>query len=188
MTMPNLTEIPKNLPVPEDDGLCDHLIGMSLPNISLPATGAQPINLSAVKGCLVLYIYPMTGQPNKALPDGWEQIPGARGCTPQSCAFRDHYRELQHYKAEVYGLSVQSSDYQAEAVERLHLPFLLLSDQKHQFVQAMKLPTFNVAGMELTKRITLICEDGVIKTVFYPVFPPDQNADQVLEWLRKHTL
>ncbi|MCG8312037.1 MAG: peroxiredoxin [Pseudomonadales bacterium] len=187
MNMPNLTEIPRNLPEPEDDGLCDHLPGMSIPNISLPSTGSQPINLSVVKGCLVLYIYPMTGQPNKALPDGWDQIPGARGCTPQSCAFRDHYQELQHYKAEVFGLSVQSSEYQTEAAKRLHLPFLLLSDENYQFARAMNLPTFKVDDMELIKRITLICEDGEVKKVFYPVFPPDQNADQVLEWLRMHT-
>ena len=135
-------------------------------------------------GWMVLYFYPMTGRPDIALPDNWDAIPGARGCTPQSCSFRDHYQELQSVGAAVYGVSSQSTDYQREALERLHLPFPLLSDETLQYKNQLRLPTLTVDGMELYKRLTLIANSGSIKKVFFPVFPPDQNAANVLDWLK----
>jgi peroxiredoxin len=178
-------ELPKDLPVPQDDGACAHLVAMKLPRIALAATNGTNVDLSALKGRTVVYIYPRTGRPDQELPTGWNAIPGARGCTPQSCAFRDHYQELKRAgAAQVYGLSTQDRAYQREAVERLHLPFALLSDAKLELVKALKLPTFGVDGMTLIKRLTLILRDGAIENVFYPVFPPDRNAGDVLDWLR----
>jgi peroxiredoxin len=181
----NIHVLPKNLPMPEDDGACRHLEGMTLPSVPLPSTGGDPVDLSQLRGRTVLYCYPRTGRPDQEMPEGWNDIPGARGCTPQSCAFRDHHRELQALGARVFGLSTQDSDYQREAVERLHLSFALLSDSELQFTAAMRLPTFRVAGMMLTKRVTLVLRDGVVEKVFYPVFPPDRNASEVVEWLEK---
>ena len=146
-----------------------------------------PPNIRELKGRWVIYVYPMTGRPGVPLPDGWDGIPGARGCTPQSCNFRDHYSELKALNTGVFGLSTQHSEYQREARDRLHLPFELLSDSGLQLKDALRLPTFTVAGMELYKRLTLVTRDGHIEKVFYPVFPPDQNADQVLTWLRENT-
>ena len=181
--MTNLSESPTDLPEPVDDGACDHLDGSRLPEISLPSTKGGRVSLSALTGLTVVYIYPMTGRPGTPLPDGWDQIPGARGCTPQACSFRDHHTELKQLGAEVYGLSTQSTSYQLEAAERLNLPFALLSDEDLQFAKALGLPTMEVEGMTLIKRITLICDHGRIKKVFYPVFPPDQSADQVIKYL-----
>jgi peroxiredoxin len=184
MRSDNLHELPKDLPVPQDDGACDHLKGMKLPAIALQATGGRKLDLSSLKGITVVYVYPRTGRPDQDLLPGWNAIPGARGCTPQSCAFRDHYQELKRAGAsEVFGLSTQDTGYQREAAGRLHLPFELLSDEKLEFARALKLPTFEVAGMCLIKRLALIARDGVIEKVFYPVFPPDRNAGDVLAWL-----
>ncbi len=183
--MASLSELPADLPVPVDDGACNHLNGMSLPNLSLASTKGDEVNFSSLSGLTVIYIYPMTGRPDIPLPDGWDQIPGARGCTPQSCSFRDHYEELSRLNATVYGLSTQSTAYQQEAAERLHLPFALLSDEALQFSKTLSLPTMDVEGQTLIKRLTLICKDNEIKHVFYPVFPPDANADQVIEWLHQ---
>lgn len=181
-----LTTLPENLPVPEDDGACDHLPGLVLPSIALPSTKGDLVDLAALPGYVVVYCYPMTGRPDQALPDGWNQIPGARGCTPQSCSFRDHYQELRELQASVFGLSKQSTSYQQEAADRLHLPFPLLSDQLMSFSQALGLPLLKVEGMELIKRLTIIAKDCEIVKVFYPVFPPDQNADQVIAWLKQN--
>lgn len=180
----NLSQLPPDLPRPVDDGAAAHLEGACLPDVALPSTDGGFVNLSALGSRLVIYIYPMTGRPDVPSPDGWDGIPGARGCTPQSCSFRDHYRELKELGAGVFGLSAQTSEYQREARDRLHLPFQLLSDNALQLRSALRLPTFTVAGMELFKRLTLIAEDGKIRKVFYPVFPPDRNADDVLAWLR----
>jgi peroxiredoxin len=182
----NFFELPKDLPRPVDDGAASHLDGMTLPKILLPATNGTTVNLAGIQGRVVIYIYPMTGRPGVPLPDGWDGIPGARGCTLQSCAFRDHYSELKSLKTSVLGLSAQTTDYQTEARDRLHLPFELLSDSELRLKQALGLPTFKVAGMELYKRLTLIAENGRIQKVFYPVFPPDRNADDVLAWLRQN--
>ena len=182
----NFFELPKDLPRPVDDGAASHLEGMTLPKIRLAATNGVSVDLAGIQGRVVIYIYPMTGRPGVALPDGWDGIPGARGCTPQSCAFRDHHSELKSLEASVFGLSAQTTDYQKEARDRLHLPFELLSDSELRLKQALGLPTFEVAGMELYKRLTLIAESGRIQKVFYPVFPPDRNADDVLAWLRQN--
>jgi peroxiredoxin len=182
--MQNLHELPKGLPVPVDDGACNHLPGMALPSLALPSTGGRLVNPAQVPGWLVIYGYPMTGRPDQTLPAGWDQIPGARGCTPQSCSFRDHYRELQALKAQVFGLSTQTTEYQREAAERLGLPFELLSDSSLAFAQELRLPMFEVEGMRLIKRVTLIAKDGKIVKHFYPVFPPDRNIDDVLAWLQ----
>ncbi len=177
--------LPAGLPVPQDDGAADHLPGRVLPNAVLSATNGATVSLATLSGRWVIYIYPMTGRPGVALPDGWDAIPGARGCTPQSCSFRDHFAELATLDTGVFGLSAQSSADQREARERLHLPFELLSDDTLQLKRSLRLPTFTVAGMELFKRLTLIVSDGQISKVFYPVFPPDRNADEVLAWLRR---
>ena len=182
----NLTELPEDLPHPLDDGACDHLADMVLPALPLPATGSGTRDLSGIPGIVVVYCYPMTGRPGVTLPAGWDMIPGARGCTPESCGFRDHHRELQALGATVFGLSAQSTEVQSEAVTRLHLPFELLSDAALQFTRALRLPTFDVDGMILIKRLTLIAHAGLIRRVFYPVFPPDQHAGEVVASLRHH--
>ena len=182
----NLSQLPKGLPVPVDDGAASHLDGSFLPSLALQSTDGATVNLAALSGRWVIYVYPMTGRPDVPLPDGWDEIPGARGCTPQSCSFRDHYAELEALSTGVFGLSAQASEYQREARDRLHLPFQLLSDSTLLLKSAMGLPTVTVVGMELFKRLTLIAYDGRIEKIFYPVFPPDQNADEVLAWLRKN--
>jgi len=179
------TVLPPNIPVPEDDGATRHLTGIKLPDLALPATSGGPVNLSKLKGRTVLYIYPRTGVPGQALPTGWDTIPGARGCTPQSCSFRDHFGELKRLGvAQLFGLSAQDTAYQQEAATRLHLPFPILSDEKLAFTRALRLPTFSVDGMTLIKRMALVIDDGTITKVFYPVFPPDKNAEEVIAWLQ----
>ena len=184
--MTNVYEIPSNLPIPTDDRSTDHLKGLRLPNVSLAATNGTTINLGEIKGKLVIYCYPMTGQPNVTLPDGWDQIPGARGCTPQSCSFRDHYKELQTLGAEVLGLSVQTTEYQKEMVDRLHLPFPVVSDSDYRFQKALSMPTFVASGMTLLKRVTLIVSNGVIQAVHYPIFPSDSDPIWVIDYLKRH--
>jgi peroxiredoxin len=181
------TFLPPDIPVPQDDGGARHLPGMKLPDLALPATSGGAVNLARLAGRTVLYLYPRTGVPGVDLPPGWNDIPGARGCTPQSCGFRDHFAELKGLGvSHLFGLSTQDTDYQREAAERLHLPFAILSDSGLAFTRAMKLPTFTVAGMPLLKRMALVVDDGIISKVFYPVFPPDQNAAEVVAWLREH--
>ena len=182
--MTSLNQLPPDLPIPQDDGAANHLVGMSLPNLLLLTTIGKELNLGEIAGRLVIYCYPMTGQPNVALPDGWDQITGARGCTPQSCSFRDHYQELQSLGAEVVGLSVQSTAYQQEMADRLHLPFPVVSDADYQFQGALQLPTFIAAGMTLLKRITLIANDGVIEAIHYPIFPSDSDPAWVINYLK----
>jgi peroxiredoxin len=186
--MKKLTELPKDLPIPVADGAGDRLLGESLPSIALASTQGGYVDLAAISGRVVIYCYPMTGQPGVPLPDGWDAIPGARGCTPQSCAFRDHYRELKELGAQVFGLSTQSTEYQLEAKMRLHLPFELLSDCDLKFANALNLPMFEIENKHLIKRITLIAENRKIVKVFYPVFPPDKNADEVIDWLKEHSI
>jgi peroxiredoxin len=183
----NPLELPKDLPPPVDDGAAAHLPGLFLPDIALPSTDGSMINLGRLEGRWVLYIYPMTGRPDVPLPDGWDAIPGARGCTPQACSFRDHYTELKSFNTGVLGLSTQTSEYQREARDRLHLPFQLLSDNALLLKQQLHLPTFIASGMELYKRLTLVIQDMQIVQVFYPVFPPDRNVDDVLAWLRSRS-
>lgn len=181
----NYQTAPDNLPVPQDDGACSHLIGRMLPDIELLSTSGYRVNLSVLPGQLVIYCYPKTGKPGVSLPEGWDDIPGARGCTPQSCSFRDHYAQLTALSAEVFGLSTQATDYQKEMVERLQLPFNVLSDNSLLFSKALSLPTFDVDDERLIKRLTLIVKDGVIKAVHYPVFPSDSDPSWVIDYLEK---
>jgi peroxiredoxin len=154
--------LPAELPAPQDDGAARHLAGMRLPSLALAATDGSNVDLSKLSGRTVVYVYPRTGVPGQPLPEGWNEIPGARGCTPQSCGFRDHFGEL-----------------------KLHLPFPVLSDERLALARALDLPTFTTSGMTLLKRMALIIDDGVISKVFYPVFPPDKNAEEVIAWLRE---
>jgi peroxiredoxin len=181
----NPNVLPPDLPVPQDDGRAQHLPGAKLPDVTLPATSGGRVNLAKLKGRTVLYIYPRTGVPGVDAPPGWDQIPGARGCTPQSCGFRDHFAELKALGvAQVFGLSAQDTGYQKEAADRLHLPFPLLSDAALDFATGLHLPLFMAAGMMLLARMALVIDDGTIVKVFYPVFPPDKNAEEVIAWLR----
>jgi peroxiredoxin len=183
MHNPNI--LPPNIPAPQDDGAARHLTGMRLPDLALPATDGGQVNLSALKGRTVIYIYPRTGVPGQDLPEGWDEIPGARGCTPQSCAFRDHFADLRRLGVDqLFGLSTQDTAYQREAATRLHLPFAILSDDALAFAKALNLPTFTTSGMTLLKRMALVIDDGAISKVFYPVFPPDKNAEEVIAWLQ----
>lgn len=181
-----LNHLPDGLPIPIDDGMANHLEGMRLPKSFLPSTDGRHINFSDIKDRLVVYVYPLTGRPEIALPDGWDEIPGARGCTPQACDYSNHYQELQARNAVVFGLSSQTTDYQLELKRRLHLPFDLLSDSAFLLQSTLNLPIFKVNGLPFYKRLTLIAEQGIIKKVFYPVFPPNQNAVQVIDWLKSH--
>jgi peroxiredoxin len=177
--------LPAELPAPQDDGAARHLAGMRLPSLVLAATDGSNVDLSKLSGRTVVYVYPRTGVPGQPLPEGWNEIPGARGCTPQSCGFRDHFGELKRLGVvRVFGLSTQDTAYQREAVERLHLPFPVLSDELLALARALDLPTFTTSGMTLLKRMALIIDHGVISKVFYPVFPPDKNAEEVIAWLR----
>ena len=188
MRKDDLYSIPDSLPEPEDDGACDHLTGMVVPPTSLAATTGSVIDLSQVKSkWTVVYCFPRTGRLDREPVggmDAWNAIPGARGCTPQSCSYRDYFTELVRLEATIYGLSAQDTEYQQEAATRLHLPFPLLSDEALHFTRALRLPTFSFAGVELIRRLTLVIHDGKIAKVFYPVFPPDTDAEVVLNWLR----
>jgi len=183
MRSDDLYTLPVGLPVPVDDGACDHLPGMAFPAIPLPSTAGCQVDLAALRGRTVVYFYPHTGRPDREPLPGWNEVPGARGCTPQSCAFRDHAAELRDLGAGLFGLSTQDTEYQREAVGRLHLPFELLSDERFALIDALCLPTFELEGTRFVQRITLILRDGAIEKVFYPVFPPDRNADEVARWL-----
>jgi peroxiredoxin len=180
--------LPDDLPVPEDDGAADHLAGMTMPHIVLPSTGGTDVALDELAaGRTVLYVYPLSGKPGVDLPDGWDSIPGARGCTPEACGFRDHFAELLAVgTSSVYGLSSQSTAYQSEFAARLGLPFEILSDERRQLVEALGLPTFTAAGALLYKRLTMIVTAGRIEHAFYPIFPPDQHAAEVVQWLSDH--
>ncbi len=180
----NYNTLPAGLSVPIDDGQAAHLESMHFPDISLASTSGENFSFNHEK--LVVYVYPLTGQPNVALPEGWDEIPGARGCTPQACDFSAHFQQFQCLNTQVFGLSTQTSEYQRELKNRLHLPFNLLSDVDLKLKQTLNLPTFNVGELILYKRLTLIVTQNVIKKVFYPVFPPNQHASQVLDWLKSH--
>jgi peroxiredoxin len=172
------------IPAPIDDGATRHLIGDPIASVSLRATNGETVDLSRQRGRTIVYAYPRTGRPGIENPEGWDMIPGARGCTPQTCSFRDHFSELRTLGVDhLFGLSTQDPDYQREAADRLHLPFAILSDNDLTLTRAMNLPTFETSGMTLLKRFTLVIDDGRVEHVFYPVFPPDRNANDVIEWL-----
>ena len=179
----SIYRVPADLPVPVDDGACDHLSGLPVPALTLESS-LGPVSLRELGVDLaVLYVYPRTGRPDRAVPEGWDAIPGARGCTPQSCAFRDHADELAALGARVAGLSTQSLAEQVEFAEREHMPFPVIADPERRLGAALRLPTFEFAGSELYKRVTLVLEAARIAKVFYPVFPPDRNAEEVVAWL-----
>ena len=180
----DIQTLPEDLPVPEDDGAADHLINAVVPAIALKATTGEAIRLDELEGRTVLFCYPRTGRPDEELPPGWNAIPGARGCTPEACGFRDAHQQFQELGARVLALSTQSSDYQREMAGRLHLPFPVLSDERLELTTALGLPTFETSGWTLLKRLTMVIDDGRIEQVFYPVFPPDTHARDVLDWLR----
>jgi peroxiredoxin len=181
--MKDLSRLPENLPVPVDDGACAHFLGTRIPSVPLVATSGGSVDLGAIAGTVVVYFYPMIGRPDSPPLVGWNEIPGARGCTPQSCAYRDHHAELIGLGATVFGVSAQPLEDQKEAKRRLGLHFELLNDGGFALAEAMHLPTFEYAGSRLIKRLTLVAVDGVIRKVFYPVFPPDRDAENVVEWL-----
>jgi peroxiredoxin len=183
--MKDLTKLPDDLPAPVDDGACAHLPGARIPSMPLAAVSGGTVDLGALPGTVVVYFYPMTGRPDSAPLIGWNEIPGARGCTPQSCAFRDRHAELESLAADVFGVSAQPLEEQKEARARLGLPFELLNDSGFALAEAMHLPTFEYKGTRLIKRLTVISVDGIIRKVFYPVFPPNRNAEDVIAWLRK---
>jgi peroxiredoxin len=190
MRSDDLYQLPADLPVPVDDGAAKHLVGLRLPPIALPSTNGSSVRLDQLNvPFTVVYCYPRTGRPDADAPGGtadWNAIPGARGCTPQSCAYRDHYQELRQLGATVYGLSTQTSDYQREAMQRLRLPFALLSDADGKFSASLRLPTFEVEGVRLVKRLTFVIQEGRIVYCVYPVFPPDQDAQRVTTWIREY--
>jgi peroxiredoxin len=191
MNQKNLLDVDwSKIPAPIDDGAATHLVGLKIPPVSLVATDDTSVTLSALRGRSVVFAYPRTGEPGKiALVDDWDMIPGARGCTPQTCSFRDLFAELKAVgAAHVFGLSTQSNAYQAEMASRLHLPFPVLSDEKLALTRALGLPTMEVAGLTLIRRLALIIDGGRITHVFYPVFPPDRNASDVLEWLKENRI
>ncbi len=184
--MRDLLNLPKDLPVPQDDGACSHLVGISVPAIQLHSTADRLVDLSAeAQTPTILFFYPRTGEPSKPAPPDWDMIPGARGCTPQSCGFRDIYSEFKKNGFKVYGASSQTTMYQKEFVSRNHIPFEILSDVELQLTDAIKLPTFTYDGMKLIKRLALVLNNGRIEKVFYPVFPPDKNAETVLNWIKE---
>lgn len=183
----DLNQLPDGLPVPEDDGACDHLAGMEMPPVSLPSTNGEAMDVAQVSRLrrTMFFFYPRSGRPNEPALPGWDDIPGARGCTPQSCAYRDHYREFEELNVAVFGVSAQDTEYQREFAERTRLPYPLLSDHEFALTQALRLPTFEAGRMRLIKRLTLVVSEGRIEKVFYPVFPPDKNAEEVLAYLRE---
>jgi peroxiredoxin len=176
--------LPADLPIPADDGATAHLQGMRLPHVILSSTSGRRVDVANLSdGRVVLYVYPRTGLPDRPVPLGWDAIPGARGCTSESCGFRDHFNELRALGTDVFGVSTQDSDYQREAVRRLKLPFELLSDAEFALTNAISLPSFTFEGERLLKRLTMIVRDSAVEHVFYPVFPPDQHAGDVLAWI-----
>jgi peroxiredoxin len=184
LTSDGYRELPPDLPVPEDDGGADHLTGLAVPSLRLASTRGESVDLAEpAQDRLVAYVYPRTGTPGEPSPVGWDDIPGARGCTPQSCAFRDALAEFTRFAAAVVGISAQSAAEQAEFAEREHIPFPLLSDAGLALASALRLPTFEASGLTLYRRLTFVAEAGRVVKAFYPVFPPDRNAGEVLAWL-----
>jgi peroxiredoxin len=184
--MMDLHKLPEGLPVPEDDGACLHLPGMEIPDLELASTAGRMVRLrEASQALTVLFFYPRSGRPGAMIPAAWDLVPGARGCTPQACAYRDHHAEFRTRGASVFGVSSQDTEYQLELVRRNQLPYEILSDAEFRLTEALRLPTFVFDGVRLIKRLALVAEKARIVKVFYPVFPPDQNAENVLAWLKK---
>ena len=160
-----------------------NLTNLRLPNISLKATSDASVNLSLQRGTVVIYIYPKTSSPyEKSIPN-WDAIPGAKGCTIQSCSFRDCHDDLHDLGCTIFGLSVQSTEYQKEVKSRLNLPFELLSDENFDFINNLSLPILEIDDIVLAQRVTLICQDGIIEKIFYPIEDPEKNALDVLNYI-----
>ncbi len=181
--MTDFNQLPSNLPKPINDGAADHLLGLKLPEITLTSTDDEKINLAELKGKVVIFCYPKTGRDGVTMPEGWDQIPGARGCTPQTCSYRDNYQEIKQLGAKIFGLSTQKTDYQKELADRLNLPFSILSDEKMQLTKALSLPTFAIDDMLLLKRCAMITENAKIIALKYPVFPSNSDASWVIDYL-----
>jgi peroxiredoxin len=181
----DIHSIPEDLPVPEDDGAADHLLNAVVPAIALKATTGEPVGLDQPGQPTILFCYPRTGRPDEELPPGWNAIPGARGCTPEACGFRDAHEQFADLGVRVLALSTQEPNYQREMAERLQLPFPVLSDERLELTRELGLPTFETSGWTLLKRLTLVIDDGRIEHVFYPVFPPDAHASELLDWLSR---
>lgn len=189
MRSDDIYSLPPDLPIPIDDRACDHLPGLPVPPIALASTAGRMVRLDEpFEGTTVVYCYPRTGLPDVDAPAGFDAISGARGCTPQSCAYRDHHQEIRHLGGRIFGLSTQTTDYQQEMAERLHLPFGVLSDENLELARALRLPTFEIAGMTLIRRLTLLIQEGRIVDCFYPVFPSDADAGRVVEWLERRSI
>ena len=187
--MRNVETLPQNLPIPKDDGTTQHLTGRSFPRVLLPSTSGKLIDLAESSTLhTVLFIYPRAGSPLEpnTNPEAWDLIPGARGCTPHTCGFRDLYREFQDIGVNIFGLSIQPPNVQKEFVDRMHVPFEILSDEKHQLIKALDLPTFEFDGEQLIKRMAFFLNKSKIEKVFYPIFPPDKNALEVLNWIKEN--
>jgi peroxiredoxin len=182
--MDDIHTVPDDLPIPEDDGAADHLLNAVVPPVALPATTGQTVRLDQLEGRTVLFCYPRTGRPGEELPPGWDAIPGARGCTPEACGFGDAHQQFAELGVRVVALSTQDPGYQREMADRLQLPFPVVSDERLELTRELSLPTFETSGWTLLKRLTLVIDDGTIGHVFYPVFPPDGHAAEVLDWLR----
>lgn len=183
----DLHSLPEDLPVPDHDGAGDRLLNATIPSVLLPSTSGKEVGLAAAAaadGHLVVYVYPQTGVPGQPVPDGWDRIPGARGCTPQSCAFRDSAGELAALGASVFGLSAQPLSEQREFAEREHLPYPLLNDSEFRLACELGLPTFEANGVRYYRRLTFIARAGRVVKVFYPIFPPQDNAGDVIAWLQ----
>lgn len=183
--MKDLFKLPEGLPVPQDDGACAHLPGKDLPGVTLMATSGRQVRVDeAAQQRTVFFFYPRTGRPDQPVPSTWDQIPGARGCTPHSCGYRDNFDEFRRLGVAVYGVSSQDTEYQRELVRRTQLPYEVLSDEQFRLIDALRLPIFTFEGVRLVKRLAFVANKGRIEKVFYPVFPPDRNAEVVLQWLR----
>ncbi|KAK3699118.1 hypothetical protein LTR37_016592 [Vermiconidia calcicola] len=197
MSQPSWQSLPADLPKPTDDGACDHLKGSKFPSVALPSTAGNSVDSSTLSGLTIIFCYPRTGAPNETVPTEWNDIPGARGCTPQACGFRDAANQfLELGVSHIFGCSTQDTPYQQELKQRIHLPYQLLSDENLELVEALKLPTFEFQGKKLIKRLTLAVEDGKVVNVCplvesdpdrYPVFPPNESAKHVLQWLNDRT-
>lgn len=187
MAQPSWQSLPSNIPKPADDGACNHLTGITFPSLQLASTAGNLVDISTLSGLTILFCYPRTARPDETVPDAWNEIPGARGCTPQACSFRDASKEfLSLGVSYIFGCSTQDTRYQQELKERVHLSYQLLSDEDLKLVKALQLPTFEWEGKKLIKRLTLVIEDGKIVKVFYPVFPPNESANEVLKWLKAY--
>ena len=181
--MKGLSKLPEGLPIPVDDGACDHLLGSRIPNVTLKGVSDADIDIGSIGGTVVIFFYPMIGNPDSLPMNDWNEIPGARGCTPQSCSFRDNYTKFEGLGIQVIGISSQPLADQKEGSARLKLPFELLNDSQLELAKAMKLPTFEYDSSTYIKRLTIISQGGVVKKIFYPVFPPDKNVSDVVEWI-----